>query len=67
MGENIFQLNIIRYETETQVRGMGCDVLSHWPKISHRHSSKYHSLLPQAEGKPYSEYHLLISITLGAI
>lgn len=46
MGEKIFQLDIICYETEFQVSGMGCDFLSHWPKKSRRHSLKYHSLLP---------------------
>ena len=46
MGQKIFQLDIICYETESQVPRMGCDFLSHWLKKSHRHSPEYHSLLP---------------------
>lgn len=74
MGETIFQLDLICYEIESQVPGMGCDFLSHWPKKSHRHSPKYHSLLPmllvtlhKLRVSPILNVLLTYIITLGAI
>lgn len=74
MGEKIFQLDIIYYETESQVPRMGCDFLRHWLMKSHRHSPKYHNLLStllatlhKLRVSPILNVPLTYIITLGAI
>lgn len=74
MGEKIFQLDIICYETESHIPRMGCDFLRHWLKKSHRHSPKYHSLLPmllatlhKLRVSPLLNEALTYIITFGAI